>query len=148
MEIVRATAVHMDGIMEIERRSFPDPWSRGGVEVYLTAPDGAVFAAVEGERVLGFAIYHVSFEEGELFSIAVREDSRGRGVGRALLDRVLGEAKAAGAEKMYLEVRRSNQRARAMYKSAGFSVCGVRRGYYDFPREDAILMDIELGAKG
>ena len=145
MEIVRACAGHLDGIMDIERASFPDPWSRGGVEVYLTDPHGAILAAVEGDEVLGFAIYHVSFEESELFSIAVAEKYRSRGVGRALLERVLVEAARAGAEKMFLEVRRSNASARALYKSAGFAVCGERRGYYESPRENAILMDIELG---
>ena len=144
MEIVRANAGHMDGIMEIERVSFPDPWSRGGVEVYLTDPCGAILAAVEGDQVLGFAIYHVSFEESELFTIAVRGERRGRGIGGAILARVLREARAAGAEKMFLEVRRSNAAARALYAAAGFTVCGQRRGYYDSPREDAILMDIEL----
>ena len=89
MEIVRAKAEHLDGIMEIERQSFPDPWSRGGVEVYLTDPSGEILAVLEGQEVVGFAIYHVSYDESELFTIAVRADSRGRGVGRALLDAVL-----------------------------------------------------------
>lgn len=144
MEIVRAKAEHLDGIMEIERQSFPDPWSRGGVEVYLTDPSGEILAVLEGQELVGFAIYHVSYDESELFTIAVRADSRGRGVGRALLDAVLSGAGARGARKMYLEVRRSNTAARTLYKSAGFAVCGERRNYYEAPREDAILMDREL----
>lgn len=148
MEIIRAKSEHLDGIMDIERTSFPDPWSRGGVEVYISDPYGEILAAVEGEELLGFAIYHCSFEESELFTIAVRQDRRGLGVGTRLLRAVLSGARARGAEKMYLEVRRSNEPARRLYKSAGFQVCGERRNYYDAPKEDAVLMDIELTDTG
>ena len=57
---------------------------------------------------------------------------------------VLRRAGERGAERMYLEVRRSNAAARELYKKAGFAVCGQRRGYYENPTEDAILMDREL----
>ena len=144
MEIVKARYEHLDKIMEIERASFTDPWSRGGVEVYLHDPFGEILTALEGETVAGFAIYHVSFEESELFSIAVREDLRGRGIGARLLRAVLDRARARGAEKMFLEVRKSNEAARRLYRSAGFQICGERRDYYALPREDAILMDREL----
>lgn len=145
MEIVKAKAGDLDPIMDIERASFTDPWSRGGVEVYLTDPYGEILVAREDGEVAGFAIYHVSFEESELFTIAVRENCRGRGVGTALLRTVLKRAGERGAGKMYLEVRKSNAAARALYKSVGFQICGERRNYYEAPREDAILMDIELG---
>ncbi len=146
MEIVRATYEHLDAIMEIERSSFPDPWSRGGVEAYLRGGCGEILAAVEDGTVAGFAIYLVAADEGELLSLAVRADLRRRGAGAALLREVLRRAKKRGAKKIFLEVRKSNLAARALYKSAGFAVCGERRGYYQAPTEDAILMDRELGA--
>ncbi len=146
MEIVKATYAHLDAIMDIERASFTDPWSRGGVEAYLQGGCGEILAAVEDGTVAGFAIYLVAADEGELLSLAVRGDLRRRGTGGALLREVLRRAGERGAEKIFLEVRKSNLAARALYKSAGFAVCGERRGYYQDPTEDAILMDRELGA--
>ncbi len=144
MRIVKAGSRHLDGIMEIENQSFSDPWSRAGFADYLDVPDGEIVALEDRGAVAGFAVYHVSFEESELYNIAVRESCRGQGLGRALLDAVLDRARARGAEKMYLEVRKSNAAARGLYKAAGFAVCGERRGYYERPTEDAVLMDITL----
>lgn len=144
MRIRRADSRHVDGILEIERASFPDPWSREGISDYLDAPDGELLVLEDGGELAGFAIYHVSFEEAELYNIAVRPEARRHGAGRALLAAVLERARRRGAERMLLEVRRSNGAARALYRSLGFAVCGERRGYYENPPEDAILMDITL----
>lgn len=144
MRILRAGNRHLDGIMDIERQSFTDPWSREGIADYLDAPDGELLVLEDGGETVGFAIYHVSFEDAELYNIAVRPDRRHSGAGRALLDAVLERAGERGAERMFLEARRSNEAAIGLYRSAGFAVCGVRRGYYDSPREDAVLMDIDL----
>ncbi len=144
MRILKARSRHLDGVMDIENASFPDPWSRAAFEDYLDTPDGELLILGEGEAVAGFAVYHVSFEDAELYNLAVGKDFRRRGFGRALLDAVLTRAKERGAERMFLEVRRSNAPAIALYRAAGFAVCGVRRNYYALPTEDALLMDITL----
>ncbi len=145
MEIIRASGAHLDEIVEIERESFPDPWSRGSIEQCVQGKFASVLAAVEDGHVEGFAIFNVLADEAELYTIAVRRDSRRRGVGGAILKRVKDCAREQGAVRMFLEVRKSNAAARALYKRVGFAVCGERRGYYDAPREDAVLMDIDLG---
>ena len=144
MRIQRALRRHLDGIVEIENRSFPDPWSRGAFEDYLDAPDGELLVLEEAGQTAGFALYHVSFEDAELYNIAVDDAFRRRGFGRALLEAVLARARERGAERMYLEVRKSNAPAVALYRAVGFAVCGVRRNYYSLPTEDALLMDITL----
>ena len=144
MRILKARGRHLDGVMDIENGSFSDPWSRAAFEDYLDIPDGELLILEEGETVAGFAVYHVSFEDAELYNLAVGEDFRRRGFGRALLDAVLARARGRGAERMYLEVRRSNAPAIALYRAAGFAVCGTRRHYYALPTEDALLMDITL----
>ena len=144
MRIERALRRHLDGIVEIENRSFPDPWSRRAFEDYLDAPDGELLVLEEAGQTAGFALYHVSFEDAELYNIAVDGAFRRRGFGRALLEAVLARARGRGAERMYLEVRKSNAPAVALYRAAGFAVCGVRRNYYALPTEDALLMDIIL----
>ena len=144
MRIVRAGERHLDGVMDIENRSFTDAWSREGVADYLYAPDGELLVLEDGDTVVGFAIYHVSFEDAELYNLAVLPERRRCGAGRALLDAALKGAALRGARRMFLEVRRSNDAAMGLYRSAGFAVCGVRRDYYDAPREDAVLMDKPL----
>lgn len=144
MEILTAEYRHLESIMEIERAAFSVPWSREGIRFELECPDAGVFVATQGDEVLGFAVLHLTKPEGELYNIAVREEHRGQGVGRALLEATLQWAWGQGAEHIYLEVRRSNAAARALYRSCGFSVCGERRNYYEYPREDAILMEAEV----
>ena len=77
------------------------------------------------------------FDELHINSLAVDPAWRRRGLARRLLVSVLGDAVASGAQSATLEVRRSNEAARALYEGLGFKVDGVRRDYYQHPREDA-----------
>ena len=144
MEIVRARNEFMDSIMEIERECFSIPWSENSIRFELASADAIFPVAVEDGQVLGFGILHKIGDEGELFNLVVSEERRGEGIGAALLDAALLQAKGMGVEKVYLEVRRSNTPARKLYESRGFAVCGMRKNYYEEPREDAMLMDLEL----
>lgn len=144
MDIYYARRRDLARIMEIEGVSFTDAWSEGGVEACLDDPNGGIIAASREGDIVGYAIFHCAFEDCELYSIAVRPDMRRRGVGRTLMEAVFREARARGAERVLLEVRRSNGEARALYDSMGFRVLGERKDYYDAPREDAIIMELEL----
>jgi ribosomal-protein-alanine N-acetyltransferase len=79
-------------------------------------------------------------DEGEIANLAVREPTRRRGIGAALLDAALAEGTRRGAANMYLEVRESNEAARRLYASRGFEEIGRRRRYYRHPVEDAIVL--------
>ena len=76
--------------------------------------------------------------------IAVDPLFRRRGIGEMLLEGLIGEAKKREAAGIFLEVRESNEAARAMYENAGFAVTGVRRDYYHAPRENAVIMQLRL----
>jgi ribosomal-protein-alanine N-acetyltransferase len=80
------------------------------------------------------------FDELHINSLAVDEPWRRRGLARVLLKSVIGDAVAAGARAATLEVRQSNVAARALYEGLGFHVEGVRRDYYQQPREDALIL--------
>ena len=144
MEIVKAVEKHLPGIMEIERESFSIPWSENSVRFELESQDAICLVAIIEGRVAGFALLHVIEGEGELFNIAVRSDLRGRGVGGELLLSLLRTAAGSGVRKIFLEVRKSNGTAIRLYRRCGFAVCGIRKNYYEAPREDAMLMDIEF----
>jgi [ribosomal protein S18]-alanine N-acetyltransferase len=136
-----ATRADLGAIVAIERRSFSDAWTRGMFASSLTAGDGGVFIVVEQDgRVVGYAMAQSVRDESELLNIAVGPDHRHRGIGSMLLDAIITRCRAAGALEMWLEVRMSNADARRLYGTRGFVAVGVRKRYYDAPREDAIVL--------
>ena len=88
------------------------------------------------------AVYMQIFEQSELLTIAVAPDQQGKGYGKLILNEVMARLAAHGAESLFLEVRVSNERARNLYRSAGFEEISRRKGYYPTRdgREDAIVM--------
>lgn len=143
MKIIKAEQEHLDSMVALEQECFSIPWSRQSFIAEMESPDAHVVVAVE-EEVLGFAIFHRLGDEGELFNIAVWPKYRGKGTGAALLQDVFKNARQNGVNRIFLEVRRSNEPAEKMYRSAGFQVCGVRKNYYEAPVEDAVLMEAEI----
>lgn len=116
----------------------PRPWSGAEIAGLVAAP-GAVLA----QHPQGFALARVAAGEGELLTIAVRPEARGRGIGAALLSEILAGAAARGAERIFLEVAADNAAALALYQRGGFAVCGRRKGYYVAPdghRIDALIL--------
>ena len=97
-----------------------------------------------GGELAAYAILWKVRDEGELANIAVRGDLRGRGIGSRLLSRMLKVAEDSGVRSLYLEVRESNELAREMYARRGFQEIGVRKGYYEGPREDARVLKKSL----
>lgn len=114
---------------------------------YLSDSHGFFVTTVQ-DRVAGYSITRVVADESELLNLAVEPDSRGRGIGGRLLDHCMQRCAAAGAVAMWLEVRASNQSARALYATRGFSEMGVRKRYYEAPREDAVLLRALLKIEG
>lgn len=129
-------------IAELEKAAFGDPWSLASFRSVLAEPAAFMVAArvSETDRIAGYVVAWFAADEGEIANLAVREPTRRRGIGAALLDAALAEAGRRGAANMYLEVRESNEAARALYASRGFEEVGRRRGYYHQPPEDAIVL--------
>lgn len=135
-------------VVEIERETFSDPWSRASFASSLKESHIRALAVVNGSaEVVGYGLATVVADEGEILNLAVARDRRGQGFGRLILDALLKSLWAEGVEKAYLEVRRSNEPAIALYRAAGFQPLGVRPGYYAIPREDALTMALELGSQ-
>ena len=141
MTIRDAEKADLDAIVELEKACFSAPWSKNSFEFELSSPDSAFITAKEGDTLAGFAVLHRFIDEGELFNIAVSEDFRREGVADAMLAELFRRAGVWGIKRVMLEVRKSNAPARALYMKNGFEVMGMRPGYYDFPKEDAILME-------
>ena len=135
---------HLDAVERLERICFSRPWSRSMLEDELYNPSVSVIVA-EGEdgTVLGYGEIGVVLDEGCLEKIAVDPDYRRQGVAEEILAAFLrfGRAKLAF---LTLEVRESNAAAIGLYEKLGFQVVGRRKGYYDAPKEDAVLMTVEF----
>lgn len=144
-----ATLDDVDAVVAIEREAFADPWSVRSFRELVGRPEVvfevAVAGAESGASLLGYAIVYVGDSDGDLANIATAASARRKGIGRRLLRHVLGSARGRGAHVIFLEVRESNQVARAMYESEGFTGVGRRARYYAHPVEDALILRKELG---
>lgn len=136
----------LSSIVDLEKTAFADPWSRASFESLLDEP-AVYFAAAREAGIVGYVVAWFAADEGEVANLAVREPTRRRGIGAALLDATLKEAKRRGALMMFLEVRQANEAARALYASRGFEEVGRRSKYYRNPVEDAIILRRELGGE-
>jgi ribosomal-protein-alanine N-acetyltransferase len=132
----------LDAVIAVEEASFTNPWTREMYQAELTHTGVSFFmlARASDRTVVGFCSYWRVVDEIHINNLAVLPSHRRQGVGRALLARVLREAVAQGAVRALLEVRRSNEDARRLYEALGFTLAGIRRGYYTGPVEDALVL--------
>ena len=128
-------------VAAIEREAFTSPWKEETFRTLLGRP-GAELLVLETDvdGVIGYTVLWCIEDQGELANIGIDGTHRGRGLGSLLLDRCIELARERGVRSLYLEVRESNDRARRMYTARGFEEIGVRRNYYDEPREDARVL--------
>ena len=130
----------LDRIEELERESYPTPWSRSMFAGELAKPSGICLGAFQGEDMLGYLIVARYVDAWHVMNVAVDPTWRGRGIARVLLERLF-EITDDDPDRGYtLEVRVSNAVAIHLYESLGFVTTGVRRGYYTDNREDALIM--------
>ncbi len=134
----------IDAVLAIEQASFGDPWNRGAFIDLVDDPRVAFLIADAGGELLGYIVAWFVLDEGEIGNLAVVDAARRRGVGAQLLDGAIAAVLAAEVDSLYLEVRDSNEAARALYASRGFVEVGRRRDYYRRPKEDALVLKLEL----
>lgn len=136
---------HLDGVLEIERNSFPTPWSREAYSHEVAGNDFAYYqVALMDGKVVGYCGMWTILDEAHVTTIAVHPAHRGRGLGNRLLHRLICEAKRRSCIKMTLEVRPSNHTAIKLYTKTGFISHGKRPGYYTDTGEDAIIMWMDI----
>ena len=132
----------LDWVEAVERRCYPFPWSRSGLEMALRKGQGWVFCQPEGTPC-GYCFVQTVVDEVELLNFAIVPELQGRGIGRAALEALLQRFETGDFVQMFLEVRASNWPARRLYQKAGFNEIGLRPDYYRCQggaREDAVLM--------
>ena len=132
----------LDAVAALEATTFTNPWTREMLERELQQSDVArvYVARLPERRVAAFCACWLVYDELHINTIAVDSNFRRRGLATALIVHILDDAAAQGATHAYLEVRRSNLPAQALYESLGFTVAGLRRNYYTSPEEDALVL--------
>jgi ribosomal-protein-alanine N-acetyltransferase len=145
--IRKARLTDIKAIFDIEKESFPTPWSRWTFLAELSQSLGHFLVAGPSPpspwQLWGYIISWVVADEMHLLNLAVHPRQRRQGIARTLLSRALNQAREQGARVAWLEVRPSNMAARTLYESLGFKEVGRRPGYYDDTQEDAILLALE-----
>lgn len=141
VHIRRASAQDRDLLIALEHEIFPeDPWTPGMVDEELSSPARAYFiAATDSGEVVGYAGVSLGFD-ADVMTIGVRGTARRQGVGDLLVNAMTSAAADAGADRVFLEVRESNEAAQKLYKKHGFERIGRVRGYFRNPIEDAVTM--------
>ncbi|MCK5440004.1 MAG: ribosomal protein S18-alanine N-acetyltransferase [Gemmatimonadetes bacterium] len=135
----------LTSVVSIEKSVYATPWNIEHFAEIVDLPCGlGLIACVDPGEVIGYAVGWVAADEAELANIAVVAEQRGQGVGGRLLREISVTARSRGADRMYLEVRRSNRDAQRFYANHGFDRVGRRSGYYSGPREDAVVMAVDL----
>lgn len=134
------TVADLGAVMAIEVQAYSHPWSHGNFVDSLAA--GHLAELAEADDLVGYFVAMHGVDELHLLNLTVAPRWHGQGHGMALLERVLALARARASAAVWLEVRASNARARALYARRGFAEVGLRRGYYPAAagREDAVVM--------
>lgn len=145
-----ATIDALADILQIEEACFSAPWTRKMIEVELSGNPFAHFLLARRRGggasvglIVGYLCYWIVFEEVRLMNLAVIESMRHRGIARSLVMAALQTGLSQSAHRAVLEVRASNEAAKALYHALGFHDLAVRSKYYSNPVEDALLMELD-----
>ena len=139
-EIINASEKHVEQLERLEKVCFSMPWTRDFLISQLPDDRHIFIAAADGEKVLGYVGMMYVIDEGYISNVAVAPEYRRQGIADALILELIDRCKALELSFVTLEVRAGNAPAISLYEKHGFSPVGRRKNYYDFPKEDAILM--------
>ena len=142
VEVRRLQLRDLNAIEDIERVSYPTPWSRSMFAGEIGKPTSLCLGAFDAEtdRLVGYLIVSRYVDAWHVMNVAVAPEHRRQGIAGRLLCELFDRTDAEDRRGYTLEVRVSNSDAIALYEKLGFRSHGVRRGYYTDNREDALIM--------
>lgn len=144
IEYVPLASEHINGLVSVERVCFSDPWSEDMFVALLSNPLAVYTVALCDGSVIGYAgMYHI-LTEGQIMNIAVIPEYRRQGIAEKLLSVLEEYARDNDVEVLTLEVRKANAPAISLYEKLGFEKVGERKGYYQHPCDDAVLMNLSV----
>lgn len=138
--VERMNSFNILGVKEISDLSFSSPWSLLSMEKELINKNAVYIVVKLGNKVVAFGGMWIIFDECHITNIAVHPDFRRNNFGDVIVENLIKIAKDMDVTSMTLEVRSSNIAAINLYKKHNFSIEGVRKNYYQHPREDGYIM--------
>lgn len=141
-DVVIFSEEHIREAAEIERLCFSEPWSEDSLTYMCTSPNTRAVAVIDKEngRLAAYGGAQYVLDEANIVNIATHPDYRRRGCATSVIRALESFLKENGIEYVYLEVRKSNDSAQALYQKEGYAPCGIIKNYYRFPAEDAVEM--------
>ena len=139
------TAADVDTVATLAAECADDAWSAALFQSELECAGSQVWLLKDsGGRLLGFIVLRVVAGVAEIFNVAVSPRHQRCGHGTLLITHAVSQARDAGCERVWLEVRESNQSAINLYNQCRFRTVGIRPGYYDKGKENALQMELNL----
>ena len=138
IRIFAATKEQTEAIVSADAAVFSDAWSAVSVASHMEQPCARTLVAMDDGTLCGYLLGNLIPPEGEVYRVAVLPFARRRGIADALLTAFLAEC-----ESCFLEVRKSNVAARALYEKHGFVLVAERKRYYRAPEEDACIYQVQ-----
>ena len=139
---------HVNSVALIEKNNFSEPWSMEAFRNTIDNKDYIYIVALHEEKVVGYAGCMVAVDEGDITNIAVTKDYRNAGIGAQLLLQLELQAEKRSVQRMFLEVRKSNESAIGLYRKSGYETVGIRKNFYRKPDEDAYVMCKKIETSG
>ena len=145
IKILPMNESHLKDLVLLEKQCFSTPWSENALRAELEKDNARFFVAITKNEVSGYVGANNVLGEVYIDNIAVFYNYRGFGIGEALLRHLVSVAQEEGCSLVTLEVRESNSPARALYEKVGFKNVGIRKNFYEQPKENAVIYTKYLG---
>lgn len=141
INITKFDNIDLIEIAEIELLCFSSPWSFNALNEFTKYEHNKILVAKIDSKIAGYVTYTCIFDEIQIANVATHPNYRKQGIAYALIGHLISDGKSNNSALITLEVRTSNIPAINLYKKCGFESCGLRKNYYSYPTEDAILMN-------
>lgn len=137
----------IEQVVKIEQECFSVPWSQKSFEDALLYDTYQFLVAEDENQLLGYIGIIITGTEADITNVAVYSQYRKKGIGQRLVSAALEQVQKQQVEVIFLEVRKSNEKAIRLYKKFQFYPISVRKNYYQSPIEDAIIMSADLSTR-
>lgn len=130
----------VEAVAQLEIECFSHPWSEESLKKEVENTNSFFLVYEKEQKIIGYIGMYLIVDEADITNIAITKSYRGKGYGRKLLMEAINQVFIENYQAITLEVRESNQAAIHLYEETGFEIEGMRKNFYDYPTENALIM--------